>query len=353
MSRLSPQAADSLARALSTAYVNQTELDALLRPLDQRFDDLTSQKESLRTNALQIVFAAQDKGWSGELLQAVLKDRPNNAAVRALAEQKPAILEGQVASRRRNPNDRPSLTCGRGNQFNSVLQCAQSRTHQVIVVPGCLGQATMHFRDRVQTQFSTDVSRSIVTVSWPSPPPKSLPMLLDYLAFALEKTDVSNLEQTIADRLAYKNLIVLHPCLKAGFRGDHFRDYYTQWWPSVLAKIETASHVKCLQPVEWPISSSSAQSWWQRLIPDDQPKGENEARDLIGTLTKHKMVVKILSVDELLNLQPHEIDTFLEASEFTDEEKAYLSDQLSSGPQVPELMFETIDRHWRESAGNQ
>ena len=353
MSRLSPQVVDSLARALSTAYVNQTELDALLRPLDQRFDDLTSQKESLLVNARQIVFAAQDKNWSGELLQAVLKDRPNNAAVRALAELKPATIEGQVASRGRNPNDRPSLTCGRGNQFNSVLQCAQARAHQVIVVPGCLGQATMHFRDRVQTQFSTDLSRSIVTVNWPSPPPKSLPELLGQLAFALERIEVSNLEQKIADRLAYKNLVVLHPCLKAGFRGDHFRDYYTKWWPSVLGKIETASHVKCVQPVEWPINPTVAQSWWQRLIPDDHPKGEAEARNLIGALTTHKMGVRILSVEELMNLEQGEIESFLKASDFTDEEQVYLSDQLISGPQVPEFMFETIDRYWRDVAGNQ
>lgn len=353
MSRLSSEVIEPLARAMSTAYLSQTDLDALLRPLDQRFDDLTSQRESLLTNALQIVLAAQDKGWSGELLQAVLKDRPNNAAVRALAERKPAIIEGPVASRRRNPNDRPSLTCGRGNQWNSVVQCAQARTHQVIVVPGSLGQATMHFRDRVHAQFSTDLSRSIVTVGWPSPPPKSLPELLGQLAFALDKTDVSNLEPKIADRLAYKNLVVLHPCLKAGFRGDHFRDYYTKWWPSVVGKIETACHVKCVQPVEWPSSPSAAQSWWQRLIPDDQPKGETEARNLIGTLTKHKMGVRILSVDELLNLQRHEIEKFLEASDFTDEEQVYLSDQLISGPQVPEFMFEVIDRYWRDVAGNQ
>src|SRR5204863_3134179 len=148
MSRLSPKTLDALAKALSTAYVNQTELDALLRPLDQRFDDLTSQKESLLTNARQIVFAAQDKGWSGELLRALLNDRPNNAAVRGLAQLQPAIIEAPVISRQRNPGDRPSLACGRAEQWNSMSQCANAKSHQVIVVPGCLGQATIHFRDR-------------------------------------------------------------------------------------------------------------------------------------------------------------------------------------------------------------
>ena len=352
MSRLSPTILDALAKALSTAYVNQTELDALLRPLDQRFDDLTSQKESLLTNARQIAFAAQDKGWSGELLRALLNDRPNNAAVRALAELQPAIIEAPVMSRQRNPGDRPSLACGRAEQWNSVSQCASAKSHQVIVVPGSLGQATIHFRDRVEAQLSTDPSRSMVTVHWPSPPPRKLEELLERLALALQ-TGGESLEQTIADRLAYKNLIVLHPCLAAGFRGAHFREYYTKWWPETLAKNPTTFHVKCVQPVEWPVPPSASQSWWQRLIPDDQPKGETEARELIGALTKQPLGVRILALDELLNLQPREIERFLEASDFTDDERVYLSGQLASGPQVPKLIFQTIDEYWREIAGNQ
>ena len=352
MSRLSSNVLEPLARALSTAYVNQTELDALLRSLEKRFDDLTSQKESLLTNARQIVFAAQDQGWSGELLQALQNGRPNNAAVRALAELKPEIIDGPVISRQRNPADRPSLTCGRGEQWNSVCQCAVAKKHQAIVVPGCIGQATVHFRDRVEAQLSTDPSRSMTTVHWPTPPPRSLGELLDRLAFALG-TDEQNLEQTIADRLAYRNLIVLHPCLSAGFRGEHFREYYTKWWPATLGKTPTPCHVKCVQPVEWPVNPSAAKSWWQRLIPDDQPKGETEARELIEVLTKPLMEVRILAVDELLNLQPREIEHFLDASDFTDDERQYLSEQLTSGPQVPKLMFQTINQYWRDVASNQ
>ena len=353
MSRLSSSVLVPLAKALSRAYRSPTELAALLLPLDKRFDDLTSQKESLLTNATEIVLAAQDQGWSGELLQALLKDRPNNADVRALAEVNPEFIEGEARSRRRNPGDRPSLTCGRADQWNSVTQCAQAQSHQVIVVPGCLGQATLHFRDRVQAQLSPPPSRSMVIVSWvPPPPPKTLPELLERLADALAPID-NTLEQTIAARLAYKNLFVLHPCLSAGFRGEHFREYYTKWWPSVVEKLETPYHVKCVQPIEWPVTPTAAQSWWQRLVPDDQPKGETEARGLIETLTKQKMSVRILAVDELQNLQPRELEKFFATSSFTDDERVYLAEQLAGGPQVPRLMFDEIDRYWREVAGNQ
>jgi hypothetical protein len=262
MSRLSSSVLEPLAKALSRAYRNPTDLSALLIPLGQRFDDLTSQRESLLTNAREIVFAAQEQGWSGDLLLALLKDRPNNADVRALADMKPEVIEGPVLSRQRNPVDRPSLTCGRAGQWNQVCQCAPTRVHQVLLVPGSLGQATLHFRDRVEVWMSTDPSRSMVTVHWPTPP-RSLGELLERLAFALQ-VDEKSLEQAIADRLATRNLYVLHPCLSADFRGSQFLEYYTKWWPATLGMTQTPYHVKCVQPVEWPVNPSTPQSWWRR-----------------------------------------------------------------------------------------
>ena len=349
MSRLSPEVLRPLAKALSQAYVNQAELDQLLRPLKQRFDDLTSQKESLLTNATDIVHAAQDGGWSGELLTALLKDRPNNAAVRALADLKPKLIEGAVISRQRSPVDRPSLTCGRGDQWNLVCQCAPSRIHQVIIVAGSIGQDTLHFRARVEAWLATDPSRSMVAVHWPSPPPKSLGELLEALAVALQ-TDDQNLEQTIADRLADRNLVLLHPRLAAGFRGAHFREYYTKWWPAALGQKPMDYHVKCLQPVEWPVSPAAARSLWRRLLADDEPKAETEARGLIDELKKQTIGVRIVAANELLNLQPDEIERFLEASAFNDEQRQYLQ-QLTGGPQAPQVIFQTIDDYWREITG--
>jgi hypothetical protein len=350
MSRLSPTVLEPLAKALSRAYRNPTELAALLIPLGQRFDDLTSQKESLLTNARDIVRVAQDQNWSGELWLALLKDRPNNADVRLLADQKPEIVEGPGISRQRSPVDRPSLVCNRSSQWNYVCQCAISRTHQAIIVPGCIGQATLHFRDRIESFLSTDPSRSIVTVHWPSPPPRALGELLERLAFALQ-VDVKNLEAEIANRLATRNLVVLHPCLSAGFRGAHFLEYYTRWWPAALGKTPTPYHIKCVQPVEWPINPLSSQPWWRRLLPDDEPVVETEARELIEHLTKESKGVRIVAVDELLNLERQDIDQFLQASEFDDEQRQYLSGLLTGGPQVPVVIFKTIDDYWREVSG--
>jgi hypothetical protein len=106
-----------------------------------------------------------------------------------------------------------------------------------------------------------------------------------------------------------------------------------------------------VQPVEWPINPSSAQPWWRRLLPDDEPVAESEARELIEQLTKASMGVRIVAVDELFNLQQQDIKQFLDASEFNDDQRQYLSEQLTGGPQVPVVIFKTIDDYWREISG--
>jgi phytoene/squalene synthetase len=106
-----------------------------------------------------------------------------------------------------------------------------------------------------------------------------------------------------------------------------------------------------VQPVEWPINPLSSQPWWRRLLPDDEPVVETEARELIEHLTKESKGVRIVAVDELLNLERQDIDQFLQASEFDDEQRQYLSGLLTGGPQVPVVIFKTIDDYWREVSG--
>ncbi len=353
MSRLSATAVAALAKALSEAYRSAPELDMLLhtRLNGRRFDDLTSKYLPLATNAWEIATKAQEQGWSGELLRAALDDRPKNSALRALADQVPAADANDVeASPQRNPIDRPSLLCGRGDQWNLVCQCAPSRIHQVILVPGGRGQDPVHFRDRVQTWLPPDPTRSMVAVHWPSPP-RRLEELLEALAFALQ-TDVKNLEQTIAERLAHRNLVLLHSCLATGFREKHFAQYYTEWWPAAIGSVKTPYHVKSVQPVEWPIIAAG-RSLWRRLWPGEEPGSEEEAdaRTLIEALTKHPSVMRVVAVDELTNLERKEIDQFLTTSEFKHEQQQLLAEQLTGGPQVPAFMFKTIDDYWREVNG--
>src|SRR5688572_430086 len=120
MSRLSSTGVAALAKALSEAYAGPTaatDLARLLLLLERRYDDFTSNRQPLTTQAWEITAGAQDQGWSGELLRALIEDRPNNAAVRALADRKLKLIEGPVISRQRSPVDRPSLTCGRAAQW--------------------------------------------------------------------------------------------------------------------------------------------------------------------------------------------------------------------------------------------
>jgi hypothetical protein len=351
MGRLSSTAVAALAKALSEAYRSAPDLDMLLHSLDgRRFDDLTSKYLPLATNAWEIATKAQEQGWSAELLRQALEDKPNNRALRALADETPTDAVRSDVSLSRNPIDRPSLLCGRGDQWNHVCQCAPTRVHQVILVPGGRGQDPVHFRDRVQVWLAPEPTRSMVAVHWPSPPTR-LDALLEPLALALQ-TDVRNLERTIVERLAHRNLVLLHSCLSTGFTAKHFTEYYTEWWPAAIGTAPTPFHVKCIQPVEWPIVAEG-RSLWRRLWPGEEPatEAESEARALIEGLSKKQGAMRIVAVEELVNLEPREIKQFLEASEFRPEQQAFLASQLSGGPQVPAFMFKTIDDYWREVSG--
>jgi hypothetical protein len=351
MSRLSSTAVAALAKALSEAYRSAPELDMLLHRLGgRRFDDLTSKYVPLSTNAWEIATKAQEQGWSFELLRAALEHKPGSPALRALANEQPVEAAIADVSRQRSPIDRPSLLCGRGAQWNHVCQCAPTRLHQVILVPGGRGQDPVHFRDRVQVWLAPDPLRSMVAVHWPSPPTR-LDALLEPLALALQ-TDLKNLERTIAERLAHRNLILLHSCLSTNFAAKHFTEYYTEWWPKVVGAAQTPFHVKCVQPVEWPIVPEG-RSLWRRLWPGEEPASEAEAdaRTLIEALAKYQGTMRIVTVDELINLEEREIHQFLETSEFKPEQQQFLASQLSGGPQVPAFQFKTIDDYWREVSG--
>ena len=352
MSRLSSTAVAALAKALSEAYRSAPELDMLLhtRLNGRRFDDLTSKYLPLATNAWEIATKAQEQGWSGELLRAALEDKPGNPALRAMANEQPVDPTSGGVSIQRSPIDRPSLLCGRGDQWNHVCQCAPTRLHQVILVPGGRGQDPVHFRDRIQVWLAPDPLRSMVSVHWPSPPTR-LDALLEALALAFQ-TDLKNLERTIAERLAHRNLILLHSCLSTDFAAKHFTEYYTEWWPKVVEAAATPYHVKCIQPVEWPIVAEG-RSLWRRLWPGEEPASEAEAdaRTLIEGLARYQGTMRIVTVDELVNLESKEIEQFLQTSEFKPEQQKFLESQLSGGPQVPAFMFKTIDDYWREIRG--
>ena len=160
--------------------------------------------------------------------------------------------------------------------------------------------------------------------------------------------------QTLKEKLAHQNLVLLHPCIIEGFAQPHFVDYYTKWLPAALSQ-RTAGALKSIQPIEWPINEQTGGFLSRFLSRGGGSSDEREgARGLIAALrNKQAPSMRILDVDELSNLETRELEQFLEGSEFTIEHQRLLLSQLLGGPQVPGYMFKTIDDYWKNIGGGQ
>lgn len=349
MARLTAAGLADLSKALSESYVSDTQLSQfLLTRLDRRFNDLSSRYVPLSQSITEIVQRAQEQGWVVDLVHKAAADRPQNATLRALRDAVP--MNGDDTSIRRSHIDRPSLLCGRASQWNEVSQFALVRPHQVILVPAARGQEPMHFRDRIHVWLTPDPSRIMVVISWPTPP-KSFDEMKEQLAVALG-VGVDGLAQRLVEKLAYQNLVLLHPCITEGFKDTHFVEYYTSWLPSLLAR-PTAGSLKCVQPIEWPIQPSGG-GLLGRLFSARSAASphRDEALQLIKALHERQAPhLRVLDVDELENLQPREVEQFLEGSEFPLEHQPILRAQLQGGPQISGYMFKTIDDYWKNLYG--
>ena len=342
-----------LSSALRDCYLSAGQLRVFLRTkLDRRFDDFASPLNPLTQSISQIVDKANEDGWIADLVREAAEDRPQNTTLRKLLEALPSLDPYERPNPGRSQIDRPSLLCGRAAQWNEVCGCAPVRFHQVLLVPAARGQEPLHFRDRVQAFLTPDPSRTMVMVHWETPP-KSLDEMVAALAATL-KTNVAGVSQKLQEKLAYQNLVLLHSCVIEGFRQPHVVDYYTKWLPGALAQRTTGS-LKCLQPIEWPIQEQKG-GFLSRFLSSGRgsPDGRDGALELIAELrNKQAAHVRILDVDELLNLEPRELEQFLEGSEFPLEHQRILLSQLLGGPQVTGYMFKTIDDYWKNIGGRQ
>ena len=342
-----------LSSALRASYISVPQLNEFLRTkLDRRFDDLTSRYIPLSEAISEIVRKAHEQGWLADLVREAAEDRPKNVAFRKLHEALPALGPADLATPARSQIDRPSLLCGRAIQWQEVCQCAPARVHQTLLVPGGRGQEPLHFRERIQVWLTPDPSRTMLAVHWKTLP-TSLDEMIDALAIALG-TGMAGAANALRDKLAFKNLVLLHPSITDGFERRHFVDYYTKWLPEVLAN-RTNGALKCIQPLEWPIREAPGGLLRRWLAMGGASSEErNSAMGLVGALKSHQHeCFRIIDVDELTNLEKPELEQFLEGSEFPVKDQQILLGQLLGGPQVPGYMFKTIDDYWKNLGGSQ
>src|SRR5262245_49248210 len=113
------------------------------------------------------------------------------------------------------PSLRPSIRCDRALQWKTVDDLAGSGRNEVLLLPGDAGQDHDHFIQRIQGLLRGDPLRRIERIDWPSRP-SSREEYQETLCRAL-RVSGPRLSMALGERLANKNLVLLHPCVRSRF----------------------------------------------------------------------------------------------------------------------------------------
>lgn len=236
---------------------------------------------------------------------------------------------------------RPSLRCNRALQWKTVDDLATDTSHEIILVPGAVGQAHDHFLERVQLLLRMDPPRNVTTVDWPTRP-RSRDEFREALARAFNVVP-AELPRAMGLRLARANLVLLHPCVRARFVDEALVNYYTVWLPELIDESQAQMNVKCLQPVEWPpLGGFAAQLLtWMRKDDDGKP----EAEQLMTRMRSGaRPVLPAIRLHDLTDITGADLDEFCDVMKLSDPQKAWLLARIKTrGPKTPREVFQAID----------
>jgi hypothetical protein len=256
-----------------------------------------------------------------------------------------APIAPPAAAPRPIPSLRPSLRCNRALQWKTVDDLATDGSHELIMVPGVVGQAHEHFLERVQRLLRMDPPRSVTTVDWPTRP-RSRDEFREALARALNVPPAS-LAAELGLRLAHSNIVLLHPCLRARFLDDVLVQYYTVWLPELIAECQPRMNLKILQPVEWPSDAGVAAQvlTWLRLRGSAADDGKPQAQELIGRVRAgSSATLPSIRLHDLSDITNDDLNEFCDVMKLSDRQRTWLLSRISSrSPKTPRDMFQAID----------
>lgn len=239
---------------------------------------------------------------------------------------------------------RPSLRCDRALQWNAIDELALERSHHLILLPGSVGQAHDHFIERVRHLLRMDPPRSMVTIDWPTRP-RTRDEFVEALGRALD-VPASAIATELGERLAYNNVLLLHPCVRARFADAALVAYYTDWLPEILEGVRTSMCVKCVQPIEFPRESSGRSLLsWLRLGSSPAPATKADADQLMASLRgSAKPLLRAIRVRDLSDLTQDDLNEFCEFSGLNDAQRTWLLAQIAARDATsPKDIFQALD----------
>jgi len=243
----------------------------------------------------------------------------------------------------------PSLRCDRAVQWSAVDVHAMEKFHELLLLPGTVGQAHEHFVQRIKQYLRPDPPRTIVPVDWETRP-RSQGEFLEALGNALQVPS-DRVAAGLGELLSRANVFLLHRCIGAHFVDAPLTSYYTTWLPELLQQSQPQQHLKCIQPIEWPRERrglTQMLTFLQRLGGRaDDPDGREDAERLIETVrTRIAPPLRAFRIHDLTDLTDDELREFCDLIGLAAAQRDWLLARIKSAEAVtPKDIFEAIDKY--------
>jgi hypothetical protein len=229
-------------------------------------------------------------------------------------------------------------------QWSRVVDVAPEPSHDLLLVPGGVGQAHDHFSRRIRELLTPMPPRAIVSVNWrkrPASRDEFFAALADDLRVAPDR-----LSRELSERLSDSNLVLLHPCIRTRYVDPAIVRYYSEWWPALLDDIKPRKSLKCVQPVEWPLEEGGVGKWltWARLKSAPADDTRQDAETLIEQIRGGSSRLRAIKLQELSDISEGDLDEFCQIEKLSFGQKGwFLSKIKSRHPKNSEEILESID----------
>lgn len=257
-----------------------------------------------------------------------------------------------------DPTD-PARHVDRKHQFDFVCGFAVRQRHEVLLVPGCDGEAHRFFLERIDMAVPTSPPRTVIPLRWPRAQklsearhPTTHTEMMTSLAGALGGSRPEDLPALLGHRLRNHSLIILHPIVDRALEERTLYSYYTEWLPELLAPHRGPHKVHLVQPIAW-----SKSGFWARLWRKDKRATPSQALELIKRLKgSQKEPLAIEDLEELTRIAASDITAFLKqigwpktgtAAEKDAERQSFAREVMSDGASS-EVMLRRIRQKLKE-----
>jgi hypothetical protein len=236
-----------------------------------------------------------------------------------------------------------SLRCNRGVQWSRVTDVTPEPSHDLLIVPGAIGQAHEHFNRRIRELLTPLPPRSIVSVHWRQRPASQE----EYLTMLAANMGVAraSLGHELAERMSDSNVVLLHRCISARYVDPPLVSYYTTWLPALIDEIKPRMSLKCVQPVAWiPEQGTVARMLtWLRVKPAAADEARPDAERLI-TAIRESAGLRGIRLQDLSDITSADLDEFCQTQKLGERQKTWFLRKIRErDPKTSEDLLKSID----------